>query len=45
MADTSLDLTLDAAKLTAQLVDFPSVSGTEKPWPTPSRPPCAPCRT
>uniref|UniRef100_UPI0029305C8E M20/M25/M40 family metallo-hydrolase n=2 Tax=Actinomycetes TaxID=1760 RepID=UPI0029305C8E len=31
MADTSLDLTLDAAKLTAQLVDFPSVSGTEKP--------------
>lgn len=31
MADTSLDLTLDAAQLTAQLVDFPSVSGTEKP--------------
>jgi succinyl-diaminopimelate desuccinylase len=31
MADTSLDLTLDAARLTAQLVDFPSVSGTEQP--------------
>lgn len=31
MADTPLDLTLDAAELTAQLVDFPSVSGTEKP--------------
>ncbi|ANS67745.1 succinyl-diaminopimelate desuccinylase [Streptomyces lincolnensis] len=31
MADTPLDLTLDAARLTAQLVDFPSVSGTEKP--------------
>ncbi|MFL4906849.1 succinyl-diaminopimelate desuccinylase [Streptomyces sp. MMS24-I2-30] len=31
MADTSLDLTLDAAALTAQLVDFPSASGTEKP--------------
>ncbi|MEV6808797.1 succinyl-diaminopimelate desuccinylase [Streptomyces sp. NPDC051132] len=31
MADTSLDLTLDAASLTARLVDFPSVSGTEKP--------------
>jgi succinyl-diaminopimelate desuccinylase len=31
MADTALDLTLDAARLTAQLVDFPSVSGTEKP--------------
>ncbi|MEU6590466.1 succinyl-diaminopimelate desuccinylase [Streptomyces sp. NPDC046881] len=31
MADTSLDLTLDAAALTAQLVDFPSESGTEKP--------------
>ena len=31
MADTPLDLTLDAAELTAQLVDFPSESGTEKP--------------
>lgn len=31
MADTPLDLTLDAAALTARLVDFPSVSGTEKP--------------
>ncbi|GAA3155312.1 succinyl-diaminopimelate desuccinylase [Streptomyces rameus] len=31
MADTSLDLTLDAASLTARLVDFPSESGTEKP--------------
>ncbi|WLW52403.1 succinyl-diaminopimelate desuccinylase [Streptomyces sp. YU58] len=31
MADTPLDLTLDAARLTAQLVDFPSESGTEKP--------------
>ena len=31
MADTSLDLTLDAAELTAQLVDFPSESGDEKP--------------
>ena len=31
MADTTLDLTLDAAALTAQLVDFPSESGTEKP--------------
>jgi len=31
MADTPLDLTLDAAKLTAQLVDFPSESGSEKP--------------
>ncbi|MFF8725137.1 succinyl-diaminopimelate desuccinylase [Streptomyces sp. NPDC015171] len=31
MADTSLDLTLDAAALTARLVDFPSESGTEKP--------------
>ncbi|MEU6401387.1 succinyl-diaminopimelate desuccinylase [Streptomyces sp. NPDC046985] len=31
MADTSLDLTLDAARLTARLVDFPSESGTEKP--------------
>jgi succinyl-diaminopimelate desuccinylase len=31
MADTPLDLTLDAALLTAQLVDFPSESGTEKP--------------
>lgn len=28
--DTSLDLTLDAAALTAQLVDFPSPSGEEK---------------
>ncbi|MEU5433921.1 succinyl-diaminopimelate desuccinylase [Streptomyces sp. NPDC020719] len=31
MADTSLDLTLDGPALTAWLVDFPSVSGTEKP--------------
>ena len=31
MADTPLDLTLDAAELTAQLVDFPSESGSEKP--------------
>ncbi|MFE2042990.1 succinyl-diaminopimelate desuccinylase [Streptomyces sp. NPDC059477] len=31
MSDTPLDLTLDAARLTARLVDFPSVSGTEKP--------------
>ncbi|MFM9370361.1 succinyl-diaminopimelate desuccinylase [Streptomyces sp. Da 82-17] len=31
MSETALDLTLDAAKLTAQLVDFPSESGTEKP--------------
>ncbi|MCS0605911.1 succinyl-diaminopimelate desuccinylase [Streptomyces sp. LP11] len=31
MADTSLDLTLDAAALTARLVDIPSESGTEKP--------------
>jgi succinyl-diaminopimelate desuccinylase len=31
MSDTSLDLTLDAAALTAQLVDLPSESGTEKP--------------
>ncbi len=31
MADTSLDLTLDAAELTARLVDFRSESGTEKP--------------
>src|SRR5919109_1310114 len=31
MADTALDLTLDAARLTAQLVDFRSESGTEKP--------------
>ena len=31
MADTPLDLTLDAARLTAQLVDFPSASGSEKP--------------
>ncbi|WP_406136790.1 succinyl-diaminopimelate desuccinylase [Streptomyces sp. NBC_01089] len=31
MSETPLDLTLDAPALTAQLVDFPSVSGTEKP--------------
>ncbi|MEV6495923.1 succinyl-diaminopimelate desuccinylase [Streptomyces prunicolor] len=31
MSDTALDLTLDAARLTAQLVDFPSESGNEKP--------------
>ncbi len=31
MADTPLDLSLDAAQLTAQLVDFPSESGTEEP--------------
>ncbi|MEU6478264.1 succinyl-diaminopimelate desuccinylase [Streptomyces sp. NPDC047017] len=31
MADTPLDLTLDAARLTARLVDFRSESGTEKP--------------
>ncbi|MFF7334308.1 succinyl-diaminopimelate desuccinylase [Streptomyces sp. NPDC090306] len=31
MADTPLDLTLNAARLTARLVDFPSESGTEKP--------------
>ena len=31
MADTPLDLTLDAARLTAQLVDLPSESGSEKP--------------
>ncbi|MFD5076274.1 succinyl-diaminopimelate desuccinylase [Streptomyces sp. NPDC058371] len=31
MADTPLDLTLDAAELTARLVDFPSESGNEKP--------------
>ncbi|CAM5733758.1 Succinyl-diaminopimelate desuccinylase OS=Streptomyces fumanus OX=67302 GN=GCM10018772_49280 PE=4 SV=1 [Streptomyces fumanus] len=31
MADTPLDLTLDAAEVTARLVDFPSVSGTEEP--------------
>ncbi|HET9382157.1 MAG TPA: succinyl-diaminopimelate desuccinylase [Streptomyces sp.] len=31
MADTPLDLTTDAARLTARLVDMPSVSGTEKP--------------
>jgi len=31
MADTPLDLALDAAELTARLVDFPSVSGNEKP--------------
>jgi succinyl-diaminopimelate desuccinylase len=31
MADTPLDLTLDAAELTARLVDFRSESGDEKP--------------
>jgi succinyl-diaminopimelate desuccinylase len=31
MAPTALDLQQDAARLTAQLVDFPSVSGSEKP--------------
>ncbi|MDX3798537.1 succinyl-diaminopimelate desuccinylase [Streptomyces sp. AK04-3B] len=31
MADTPLDLTLDAAALTARLVDFRSESGAEKP--------------
>ncbi|MFJ6981984.1 MULTISPECIES: succinyl-diaminopimelate desuccinylase [unclassified Streptomyces] len=31
MAETPLDLTLDAALLTARLVDLPSESGTEKP--------------
>ncbi|NKQ25709.1 succinyl-diaminopimelate desuccinylase [Streptomyces galbus] len=31
MADTPPDLTLDAAALTARLVDFPSEGGTEKP--------------
>ncbi|WP_330307128.1 MULTISPECIES: succinyl-diaminopimelate desuccinylase [unclassified Streptomyces] len=31
MADTPLDLALDAAELTARLVDFPSESGNEKP--------------
>ncbi|MDQ8702302.1 succinyl-diaminopimelate desuccinylase [Streptomyces sp. LHD-70] len=31
MPETALDLALDAARLTAQLVDFPSESGTEKP--------------
>ncbi|MFK4223649.1 succinyl-diaminopimelate desuccinylase [Streptomyces sp. NPDC019890] len=31
MPDTVLDLTLDAPALTAALIDFPSVSGTEKP--------------
>ncbi|MCP3820791.1 succinyl-diaminopimelate desuccinylase [Streptomyces sp. A3M-1-3] len=30
MPETALDLTLDAAQLTARLVDFPSVSGDEK---------------
>ncbi|MFJ7153298.1 succinyl-diaminopimelate desuccinylase [Streptomyces sp. NPDC101118] len=30
MPDTALDLSLDAAELTARLVDIPSVSGTEK---------------
>lgn len=34
MSETPLDLALDAPALTAQLVDFPSVSGTEKPSPT-----------
>lgn len=31
MPETALDLTLDGPALTARLVDFPSVSGTEKP--------------
>ncbi|MFJ5551283.1 succinyl-diaminopimelate desuccinylase [Streptomyces sp. NPDC093225] len=31
MPDTALDLSLDAAELTARLVDIPSVSGTEEP--------------
>jgi succinyl-diaminopimelate desuccinylase len=31
MPETALDLTLDAPVLTAALVDFPSVSGAEKP--------------
>ncbi|MFC7305029.1 succinyl-diaminopimelate desuccinylase [Streptomyces monticola] len=31
MPETPLDLALDAARVTAQLVDFPSESGTEKP--------------
>ncbi|MGP2441523.1 succinyl-diaminopimelate desuccinylase [Streptomyces sp. JW3] len=31
MADTPLDLSLNAAELTARLVDFPSVSGSEQP--------------
>ncbi|MCZ9345845.1 M20/M25/M40 family metallo-hydrolase, partial [Streptomyces sp. TRM76130] len=31
MADTPLDLSLNAAELTARLVDLPSVSGSEKP--------------
>ncbi|MFJ5221860.1 succinyl-diaminopimelate desuccinylase [Streptomyces sp. NPDC088400] len=31
MSETSLDLTLDGPSLTARLVDFPSVSGDEKP--------------
>ncbi|MFF8815302.1 succinyl-diaminopimelate desuccinylase [Streptomyces pactum] len=31
MEHRALDLSLDAARLTAQLVDFPSVSGDEKP--------------
>ncbi|MFE3497249.1 succinyl-diaminopimelate desuccinylase [Streptomyces sp. NPDC059169] len=31
MSETALDLTLDAPALTARLVDFPSVSGDEKP--------------
>ncbi|MEV6651303.1 succinyl-diaminopimelate desuccinylase [Streptomyces sp. NPDC051219] len=30
MPQTALDLTLDAAELTARLIDFPSVSGDEK---------------
>ncbi|MFI6641463.1 succinyl-diaminopimelate desuccinylase [Streptomyces sp. NPDC050504] len=31
MPETALDLTLEGPALTARLVDFPSVSGTEKP--------------
>ncbi|MFD4814856.1 M20/M25/M40 family metallo-hydrolase, partial [Streptomyces sp. NPDC058418] len=31
MSETLLDLTLDGPALTARLVDFPSVSGEEKP--------------
>ena len=46
MADTPLDLTLDAAALTARLVDFPSVSGErEGARRRRSRRRCAPCRT
>ncbi|MEU3778520.1 succinyl-diaminopimelate desuccinylase, partial [Streptomyces sp. NPDC032472] len=30
MTESELDLTLDAAELTARLVDIPSVSGDEK---------------